>query len=101
MNAYDGVYFINYPKIIAHEILHLMGLDDEGGVYYSPGGRMEYVAKNSNDFYMNPISIGDIWNIIRYMLDNDGIDVEENAKVRINYLNNSEPIQSYTNIEVK
>ena len=101
MNAYDGVYFINYPKIIAHEILHLMGLDDEGGVYYSPGGRMEYVAKNSNDFYMNPISNGDIWNIIRYMLDNDGIDVEENAKVRINYLNNSEPIQSYTNIEVK
>ena len=50
---------------------------------------------------MNPISNGDIWNIIRYMLDNDGIDVEKNAKVRINYLNNSEPIQSYTNIEVK
>lgn len=101
MNAYEGVYFINYPKLIAHEILHLMGLDDEGGVYYSPGGRMEYVAKNSNDFYMNPISNDDIWNIIRYMLDNDGIDVGENARVRINYLNNFEPIQSNTNIEVK
>ena len=101
MNAYGGVYFINYPKIIAHEILHMLGLDDKGGKYYSPGGRMEYVAKNSNDFYMNPISNNDILNIIRYMLDNNGFDVEKHPKVKINYLNDSEPIQSYTNIEVE
>ena len=29
------------------------------------------------------------------------VDVEDKAKVRIEYLNNSEPIQSYSNIEVK
>ena len=101
MNAYEGVYFINYPALIAHEILHMMGLDDEGGNYYSPGGRMEYVAKKSNNFYMYPISNDDIRNIVRYMLDNDGFDVEDKAKVRIEYINNSEPIQSYSNIEVK
>ena len=102
MNAYKGVYFINYPKLIAHEILHMMGLDDEKDYYYySPYGRMDYVAKNTNDFYMYPISNDDIRNIVRYMLDNDGFDVEDKAKVRIGYLNNSEPIQSYSNIEVK
>lgn len=102
MNAYKGVYFINYPKLIAHEILHMMGLDDEKDYYYySPYGRMDYVAKNTNDFYMYPISNDDIRNIVRYMLDNDGFDVEDKAKVRIEYLNNSEPIQSYSNIEVK
>ena len=102
MNAYGGVYFINYPKLIAHEILHMMGLDDEDDYYYySPYGRMHYVATNTNGFYMYPISNDDIRNIVRYMFDNDGSDVDDEAKVRIEYLNNSEPIQSYSNIEVK
>ena len=102
MNAYEGVYFINYPKLIAHEILHMMGLDDEDDYYYySPYGRMHYVATNTNGFYMYPISNDDIRNIVRYMFDYDGSDVDNEAKVRIEYQNNSEPIQSYSNIEVK
>ena len=102
MNEWNSIHFIDYPKLIAHEILHMMGLDDEKDYYYySPYGRMDYVAKNTNGFYMYPISNDDIRNIVRYMLDYDGFDVEGKAKVRIEYLNNSEPIQSYSNIEVK
>jgi hypothetical protein len=102
MNAYNGVYFINYPRLIAHEILHMMGLDDEEDYYYySPYGRMHYVAKNTNNFYMYPISNDDVRNIVRYMLDYDGFDVENKAKVRIEYTDSSDPIQSYSNIEVK
>ena len=101
MDAWKGTCFIDYPKLIAHEILHMLGLDDEGGYYYSPGGRMEYTATSRNSFFMNPISNDDIRNIVRYMLDYDGFDVENGANVRIEYLNNSTPIQSHSNIEVK
>ena len=101
MNAYGGVYFINYPKIIAHEILHMLGLDDVGGNYYSPGGRMEYVAKRSNNFYMYPISNDDIRNIARYFLDNNEKYMENGPQVKIEYINDSTPIETYTEIEVE
>ena len=101
MNVWKGTSFINYPQLIAHEVLHMMGLDDAGGKYYSPGGRMEYVAKFSNNFYMNPISDDDIRNIVRYMLDNNGKYMEEGAQVKVEYINGSTPIESYSEIEVK
>jgi len=57
------------PKAITHEILHTLGLDDEGGDYYDPNGRMEY----KDDFdKMNDVSQKDVENIVKYALDNAG-----------------------------
>ena len=98
MNIWGNTRFIDYYKLISHEILHLLGLDDKGKTYYPSGGRMEYTATPDNGFEMKDISNDDIRMIIKYMLDNNGLDVE-GAKVRIDYINDSAPID--TNAEIK
>lgn len=91
--------FIDYPELIAHEILHMLGLDDKGGIYYSPDGRMKYTATPTNNFAMNPISNEDIRNIICYMLENNNLGVTPNVKIK--YINNSVPIDPNSNIDVQ
>ena len=98
MNIWKNTRFIDYHKLISHEILHLLGLDDKGKPYYPSEGRMEYTATPDNGFEMKDISNDDIRMIIKYMLDNNGLDVE-GAKVRIDYINGSAPID--TNAEIK
>lgn len=96
----DGVDFGNYYKIVGHEILHLLGLDDIGGKFYAPGGRMEYIASPYNDFDMYDISNDDIRNILRYaFLFNQSPRAKE--KVRVDYLDDIDPIDPNPNIEVK
>src|SRR5205823_2437766 len=53
-------------ELVAHEFLHLMGLDDKGGIFYDKNGRMNYKASRSNNFTMKPISANDIKNILFY-----------------------------------
>ena len=98
MNIWRKTRFIDYHKLISHEILHLLGLDDKGGTYYTSGGRMEYTATPYNNYEMKDISNDDIRMIIKYMLDNNSLDVK-GAKVRIDYINGSAPID--TNAEIK
>jgi RHS repeat-associated protein len=62
----------NNTDLVSHEILHLLGLDDKDkGKYYSPDGRMNYVAKPP-DFSLAPISNSDILNIIKFAIENNG-----------------------------
>ena len=99
MYIWKDYRFIDYSELIAHEILHMLGLDDKGGIYYSPEGRMMYSATPANNFAMNPISNEDIRNIICYMLENNNLDVA--PRVKIKYINNSVPIDPNSNIDVK
>ena len=92
----DGIDFGNYYKIVGHELLHLLGLDDKGGEFYAPGGRMEYI----DSFDMYDISNDDIRNILRYaFLFNQAKHAKEN--VRVDYLDDIDPIAPNPNIEVK
>lgn len=100
MNIWGKTRFIDYHKLISHEILHLLGLDDKGKTYYPSGGRMEYTATPDNGFEMKDISNDDIRMIIKYMLDNKGLYVE-GAKVRIDYINGSAPIDPNAEIKVE
>lgn len=100
MNAWEGTRFIDYPQLIAHELFHLLGLGDKGEPYYSSGGRMEYIATQRNNFYMNPISNKDIRNVVRYLLKING-DKEGKAKVKVEYVNDSVPIKSNSKIKVE
>lgn len=100
MNIWRKTRFIDYHKLISHEILHLLGLDDKGGTYYTSGGRMEYTATPYNNYEMKNISNDDIRMIIKYMLDNNSLDVKE-AKVRIDYINGSAPIDPHAEIKVE
>ena len=100
MNIWGNTRFIDYYKLISHEILHLLGLDDKGQTYYISGGRMEYTATPYNDFEMKDISNDDIRMIIKYMLDNNGLDVK-GAKIRIDYINGSAPIDPNAEIKVE
>ena len=99
MYIWKDYRFIDYPELIAHEILHMLGLDDNGGIYYSPEGRMMYAANPANNFAMNPISNEDIRNIICYMLENNNLGVTPNVKIK--YINNSVPIDPNSNIDVQ
>lgn len=62
----------NNPALVAHEILHTMGLfdSDEGG---PSTGRMKYTATTYNNFQLNPISNEDIEGIIKYAIKNNGL----------------------------
>ncbi len=100
MNAWEGTRFIDYPQLISHELFHLLGLGDKGEPYYSSGGRMEYIATQRNNFYMNPISNKDIRNVVRYLLKING-DKEGKAKVKVEYVNDSVPIKSNSKIKVE
>ncbi|MBP5495794.1 MAG: hypothetical protein J6X98_01290 [Bacteroidales bacterium] len=96
----DGLDFGNYYKLVGHELLHLLGLDDEGGEYYAPEGRMEYIASPYNGFDMNDISNKDIQNILKFaFLFNQAIYAKE--KVRVDYLDDIDPIIPNPKIEVK
>jgi RHS repeat-associated protein len=64
--------------LLSHEYLHLFGLDDKEtdgkkNLYFSFGGRMEYTAQIPN-FKLNPISNGDILNILYHAISNNGKD---------------------------
>ena len=96
----DGIDFGNHYKIVGHELLHLLGLDDKGGEFYAPGGRMEYIASPYNDFDMYDISNDDIQNVLRFaFLFNQAPRAKEN--VRVDYLDDIDPIAPNPNIEVK
>ena len=96
----DGIDFGNYYKLVGHELFHLLGLDDKGGEFYAPGGRMEYVASPYNGFDMYDISNDDIQNVLRFaFLFNQALRAKEN--VRIDYLDDIDPIAPNPSIEVK
>ena len=92
--------FGNFPQLVSHEILHLLGLSDEGGPFYSPGGRMEYIATPSNYFKMLDISNDDIKNILKFVFLFNG-RLSSSSDVRIDYTEDSESIIPNPNIEVK
>ena len=92
--------FGNFPQLVSHEILHLLGLSDEGGPFYSPGGRMEYIATPSNNFKMLDISNDDIKNILRFVFLYNGRS-SSSSDVSIDYTEGSESIIPNPNIEVK
>ena len=92
--------FGNSPQLVSHEILHLLGLSDEGGPFYSPGGRMEYIATPNNNFKMLDISNDDIKNILRFVFLYNGRS-SSSSDVSIDYTEGSESIIPNPNIEVK
>ncbi len=69
MNTYGGIDFGASFKLVSHEIGHLLGLNDEGGKYYTPGGRMEYTESSNGKIEMKSISDEDVNNIIEYVND--------------------------------
>ena len=87
----NGEDFGNYPQLIAHEILHHLGLSDEGGQFYTPGGRMEYIATQNNNYKMYPISNGDLINILKFAFLFDSWK-SNSTEVRIDYTEDSEHI---------
>jgi hypothetical protein len=53
----DGIDFGNYYKLVAHELLHLLGLTDKKDPdFYTPDGRMEYIASPYNNYEMSLVS---------------------------------------------
>lgn len=85
-NKYSPIWGegIEFPELMVHEILHLLGLTDKGGDYYDPNGRMYYNFTYTN-FKMKPISTLDVINIIKYAIKNNNIPNIESAKVKIEY----------------
>jgi hypothetical protein len=72
---------------VQHEILHLLGLDDEinketgeKNTYFDKDGRMSYKITNGG---LKPVSPGDILNIIKYAQENNGLDILGKAKAII------------------
>lgn len=70
-------------ELVSHEFLHLLGLDDKGGTYFSLDGRMDYSATPTNSFQMKDISNQDVSNILKYAIQNDGKKDINSAKVYI------------------
>ncbi len=67
------------PNSVEHEFGHLLGLDDEGGEYYTPGGVMDY----NGPFSPN---INDVINVIK-----NALDPNKNGNVKLEqYINNSD-----------
>ena len=58
----------NKPDLVGHEFFHELGQNDKKAKtkFYDKKGRMNYVATQENDYKMNPISKGDIKNILNY-----------------------------------
>ena len=96
----DGLDFGNCPQLVGHELLHLLGLSDEGGEFYAPGGRMEYIATPYNDFEMYDITNDDIKNILRFAFLFDGSSYKTHA-VKIDYCDDNASIRQEPNIEIK
>lgn len=96
----ENIDFGNYYELVGHELLHLLGLSDKGGKFYSPGGRMEYVATAENGFKMYDISNEDIRNILKFaFLINGGVYKTE--AVRVDYYDDTDPIRPNPHIIIK
>ena len=93
----------NFPSLLSHEILHTFGLNDLGGKYYDPKGRMSYTANAANNYKMNPISNQDIVNIIKYAIENNGIKQTDpvKANVKIEYQDDQNKFSTSSKIEIK
>jgi RHS repeat-associated protein len=74
----------DFPELMVHEILHLMGLTDRGGDYYDPNGRMYYNFTYQNN-RMKPISTLDVINIIKYAIKYNNIEQSGKANTKIEY----------------
>ncbi|OYU96722.1 MAG: hypothetical protein CFE21_00090 [Bacteroidetes bacterium B1(2017)] len=72
-------------EMVSHEFLHLLGLNDKGGTYFSSDGRMDYYPPPGGDMFdLKDISNQDVANILKYAIQNDGRKDINTAKVNIN-----------------
>ncbi|MEI6348307.1 MAG: RHS repeat-associated core domain-containing protein [Bacteroidota bacterium] len=102
-HGFTGTYFDcgKSADQVCHEFLHLLGLGDVGGSFYSEDGKMNYVGTTSNGYKLNPISTKDIQNILDYARtygnDTDKVNNDQHAKV----ITNDDTLQSAGTVTVK